>query len=238
MLGLPLELGVGQGRVGGQVKDVTVPAGANLVGQLPTDGLGKGLDHVIHGRALARSQVPGLGAGSLGVKVVERDNVTTGEIEDVDVVTNSRSVLGGVILIRVSVRGMDGYRGWRNQKHIKSKKRKLTITKNEQLLTLANSNLSQQRKQVVRNSGRILTHDATGVGSRRVEVPQQGGVVERLIASLGLGSVSLGVDPRSDHLLDSHLCVAVRVRGAERADLGDGNHVREAGGITIDCGRG
>ena len=60
-----------------------------------------------------------------------------------------------------------------------------------------------------------------------------------LAASLAvlLCLAALGVDVVGDHSLDTKLGVAVRVGRAKRALLGNGNHVREAGGITVDsCG--
>lgn len=56
------------------------------------------------------------------------------------------------------------------------------------------------------------------------------------LASLG-SIVALSVDQVGDGSLDGELGVSVRVGGAERAFLGDGNHVGEAGGISVDGGR-
>lgn len=115
----------------------------------------------------------------------------------------------------------------------------LTITENKQLLTLASSNLSQQRQQVVGHTLRVLTHDTRGVSTSGVEVPQQSTVPLAglsLVAGLG-GIVALSVDQVGDGVLNSELGVSVGVGGAQRADLGDGDHVRETGSVTVDGGR-
>jgi hypothetical protein len=113
----------------------------------------------------------------------------------------------------------------------------LTVTKDKQLIPLSDSDLSEEGKQVVGNALRVFTHDTTGVAASRVEVSEESGVV--LVASLAilLRLAALGVDVVGDHSLDTELGVAVRVGRAERALFRDGDHVREAGGITVDgCG--
>jgi hypothetical protein len=115
----------------------------------------------------------------------------------------------------------------------------LTVTEHEELFALASSDLGQKGQQVVRNPLRVLTHDATGVSPSGVEVAQQS-TVPLLSLSLvsGLaGIITLGVDHINDGVLDGELGVAVGVSGAQRALLGDGDHVGEAGGITVDGGR-
>lgn len=47
----------------------------------------------------------------------------------------------------------------------------------------------------------------------------------------------MGIDHVGDGGLDGELGVTVRVGRTQRALLGDGNHVREASGITVDGGR-
>lgn len=74
------------------------------------------------------------------------------------------------------------------------------------------------------------------MGTGRVEVAQQGTVP---LLGLGLvpslqGVIPLGVDDVGNGVLNGELGVSVRVGGAEGAHLGDGDHVREAGGIAID----
>ena len=56
-----------------------------------------------------------------------------------------------------------------------------------------------------------------------------------LVAGLD-GVVALSVDDVGDGGLDGELGVAVGVGGTQRALLGDGDHVGEASGITVDGG--
>ncbi|KKA16122.1 hypothetical protein T310_10320, partial [Rasamsonia emersonii CBS 393.64] len=119
------------------------------------------------------------------------------------------------------------------------RKTKLTIAENKELLPLSGRDLSQKGQQVVGNTLRVFTHDAAGVGARRVEVTQQGSVpLLGLISLSGLGEVvALRVDEVRDGRLNNELGVSVGVRGAQGALLGDGDHVREARRVTIDSGR-
>lgn len=113
-----------------------------------------------------------------------------------------------------------------------------TITEDHQLLALASGNLGKQGEQVVGDTLGVLAHDTAGVGTSGVEVAEQSTVPLLglgLVAGLG-GVVALGVDHVGDGGLDGELGVAVRVGGAQRAVLGDGDHVGEAGGITVDGG--
>ena len=70
-----------------------------------------------------------------------------------------------------------------------------------------------------------------------VEVSQQTRV--ELVAALVvlLCICSFGVGVVGDHVLDGELCVSVGVGGTERALLGNGNHVGESRGISVDGGR-
>lgn len=113
---------------------------------------------------------------------------------------------------------------------------KRTVTEDHQLLALAGGDLSEQREQVVGDTLGVLTHDAGGVGTSGVEVTEQGTVP---LLGLGLvagldGVVALSVDHVGDGGLNGELGVAVGVGGAQRALLGDGDHVGEAGGIAVD----
>lgn len=76
------------------------------------------------------------------------------------------------------------------------------------------------------------------MGTARVEISQVGAVeVVKGLAGL-LKFLALGVDVVCDDLLDKGLGVTVRVGGAGRTGLGDGNHVLEAGGVAVHGGRG
>lgn len=96
-LGLPAQLAVGAGRVGGEVEDVTGTAGRNHVGEIAADSGTKGLDHLEDSAALAGSEVPGAHAGVVLAEVVEGLEVAVGEVEDVDVVADSSAVVGGIV---------------------------------------------------------------------------------------------------------------------------------------------
>lgn len=145
------------------------------------------------------------------------------EINDVDVVADGSAIFRVVVYPPVSsaesqmcVQGL------------------LTITKHEQLLTLSNCDLSQQGQQVEGDTLRILSHDATGVSACRVEVAQQSTVPLGTRLALLLCVVALSLDVSADQLLYGILGVSVRVCGAQRAGLGDGDHALEACGIAVD----
>lgn len=83
----------------------------------------------------------------------------------------------------------------------------------------------------------VLAHDAAGMCTAWVEVPQQG-TVELLIWLARLLVVPpFRLQILGDDGLDHDLCLAVGVGGADWAVLGDRNHVRNAGGIAVDGGR-
>ena len=111
-----------------------------------------------------------------------------------------------------------------------------TVAKDQQLLALPDRHLRQQRQQVVRHALRILAHDAARMAPARVEVPQQRRVPPlHLLRALPRPLV---VRPRrrdvvADRGLGGDFRVAVRVGGAERALLGDGDHVGEARGVAV-----
>lgn len=96
-LGLPAKLFVGASRVGGEVENVTSTTGGNLIRKVAANGSGEGANHLIDGAALAGTQVPGADAGVVGTQVVEGLEVAVGEIENVDVVTDSGSIVRGIV---------------------------------------------------------------------------------------------------------------------------------------------
>jgi hypothetical protein len=228
-LGLPVELRVGQGRVSSEIQDVTVTAGVDDIGEITADSGAEGLDHLEDGGATARAQVPGLNTGFLLTKVVEGDKVALGEIQDVDVVSDSGAVAGCVVYglplvnVKIVTGGGLGF---------------LTVAKNEELLTLACSDLAEKRQQVVRNALGVLSHDTAGVSTARVEVAEESTVplLERLAGLLQV--VALSVDLVGDDILNDVLGATVDVGRTAGAVLGDGNHVLEAGGIAVDGGGG
>jgi len=204
-LGLPVELLVGEGGVGSKVEDISLSSGADLIGKITADDLAEGLDDLEDGAATARTQVPCLDTGLVLAEVVEGHQVTAGEIDDVDVVTNGSAIARGVV-----------------------------VTEHQELLTLTSGDLSEERQKVERNTLRVLTHDTSGVSTARVEVSEQSTVpLLEVLASL-LQVVTLSVDEVADNVLNHGLGAAVCVGRSDGAVLGDGNHVGESGSIAID----
>ena len=113
-----------------------------------------------------------------------------------------------------------------------------TVSEDHELLALAGGNLREEGKQVVGNTLGVFTHDTAGVSTSRVEVAEESTVPLLglgLVAGLG-GVVALSVDHVGDGGLNGELGVAVGVGGTQRAVLGDGDHVREASGVTVNGG--
>jgi hypothetical protein len=111
---------------------------------------------------------------------------------------------------------------------------KLTIAEHKELLTLTSGDLSKERQKVEGNTLRVLTHDASGVSTARVEVSQQSTVpLLELLTSL-LQVVALSIDEVADNILDHGLGAAVCVGRSNGAVLGNGNHVRESGSIAVN----
>lgn len=108
-LRLPVELLVSQGGVGGKVKDITLSSGVNLVGEVTADDLAECLDDLKDGAATAGTQVPCLDAGLVLAEVVEGDEVTTGKIDNVDVVADGGAVSGGVVYPVLGIGEERGY---------------------------------------------------------------------------------------------------------------------------------
>lgn len=114
----------------------------------------------------------------------------------------------------------------------------LTVTKDQKFVPFSSRYLAKQRQEVVRDTLGVLTHDAAGVSTARVEVAEQSAVplLEGLARLFGLPPLSL--DMIGNDGLDHHLGMTVCVGGANGAALGNGNHARDTGGITIDSGGG
>lgn len=92
---LPVELLVRQGTIGLQDGDVTGTATGNLIGQITTDSLAEGLDHIQHRESSATAQVVGLAfVGScdfVAFNLCQGRDMTVGTIEDMKVITTSLS---------------------------------------------------------------------------------------------------------------------------------------------------
>ena len=85
----------------------------------------------------------------------------------------------------------------------------------------------------------IFTHDSAGMGTRRVEVSEEGGVpvVAGLVFFLEIGA--LGLDVVGDATFHGGFGAAIGVRGANWAIFGNRNHVGEPSGVAINgSGRG
>ncbi|GJC78324.1 hypothetical protein ColLi_01162 [Colletotrichum liriopes] len=189
LLRLPAELLVGQRGVGREIQHITLASGNNLVGEVAADDVAKGLDHLEHGAAAAGTQVPGLDAGLVLAEVVERGQMTLGQVHDVNVVADSGAVSRGVVWSFPSIRAH-------------------TVAENEQLLAVTGCDLAKQRQQVVRDALGVLAHEAGRVGAAGVEISQESAVevLKRLAGLLQL--VALGLDVIGDDLLDKSLGVA------------------------------
>jgi hypothetical protein len=114
----------------------------------------------------------------------------------------------------------------------------VVVAEDEELLALANGDLRQQGKQVVRHTKRVLAHDTAGMRTSGVEVPQQCGVP--FLCFFGLAGFfclhALRGDGVFDDALDGGFCAAVDVGWADGAVLWDGDHVGDAGRVAVDGG--
>jgi hypothetical protein len=114
-LRLPAKLLVGEIGLGGEVQDIALSAADNLAVKLgcltlsfagiALNDLSESSHHLLNTGASSRAQVPGLDTGLVLAEVLEGSKVTTGEIEDVDVVTDGCSVMAnGVAVLIFTVR--------------------------------------------------------------------------------------------------------------------------------------
>ena len=96
-LRLPLQLLVSPRRVGSQVQDVALSSILHLVREISADDLAEGLDDLENGAPATGSQVPLLNTGLVVPQVVQSHQVTLGQVNDMDVVTDSRAVARRVV---------------------------------------------------------------------------------------------------------------------------------------------
>lgn len=153
--GLEAELLLGKRRVRGQVRHIAWAATDDLVRVVVASDLAHSIDHVEHTHADTLAEVEStvlavfLLVHKLGV-VVERDHriqVALGEVENVDVVTHTRAVGGGVVVAE----------------HLETR-----------LAVLAHSHVRQEREQVARLSARVLANVAGRVGTSRAASVSRG----------------------------------------------------------------
>lgn len=102
-LGLPVQFGVGQSRVGSQIQDIAGSAGNDLVLQIATNDGAKCLDDLKDSAATAGTQVPGLDTRLVSAEVVEGDQVASSKVNNVNVVSDGGSVARGVVYRRKSL---------------------------------------------------------------------------------------------------------------------------------------
>ena len=228
MLCLPLELLVGMRRIRRKVKHVALAAFDNLVSQLAANNRAKSIDDLKDGAATARAEVPGFDSGLVVAEVVESNQMTLGEILDVNVIADSGAIARRVIWVVV----LDGQHRTRRAPKV------LTISKNKNLLAITSGNLAEERQQVVWYALRVFSHDAARMGTAWVEVTQIGAIPLLVRLSSFLQVITLSIDKVDNDVFNHRLGAAVRVGRALGAVLGDGNHVREAGGITVHGRRG
>lgn len=96
-LSLPAKLLISSGRIGSQVEHVTVTTGSNFVREIPADSSREGMDHLEDSASPAGSEVPGADTRVVSAEVVESFKVTIRQVKDVNIISDSRAVVGGVI---------------------------------------------------------------------------------------------------------------------------------------------
>lgn len=98
-----------------------------------------------------------------------------------------------------------------------------TSSVNHKFLAAADSDLSQERKKVVRDALGVLTHNSGRVGAGGVEVSKQCAV-----------PAGVRLDMILDHHFDHHLGPSIWVGRADRAVLGNRDHVFVLCGVSVD----
>lgn len=101
-----------------------------------------------------------------------------------------------------------------------------TSSVDHKFLAAADGDLSQEWKKVVRDALGVLAHDAGRVGTGGVEVSKQCAV-----------PAGVRLDMILDHHFDHHLGPPIRVGRADRAVLGNRDHVFVLCGISVDSRR-
>ena len=163
-------------------------------------------------------------------KVIEGDEVTLCEVENMDVVADGGAIVGGVVYgqfcehafsVRVTNVGDSAP----------------TVAEDEQFLALSYCYLGKQREKVVRYTLGVFAHDTAGMRASRVEIAEDSGVPVVAGFASFLEIIALGFDVVCDASLDGRLGASVGVRRANGADFGNGYHIFEACSVTIDGSR-
>lgn len=101
---LPVELLIGEGRIGSQVRHISRTTRHNDIGQVPTNSLAESTDHLQDSVANSSSQVVGLAlvvvAGLFPFDLLERSYMSIGTIDNMQVIAKDTCV-------RVSKRELD-----------------------------------------------------------------------------------------------------------------------------------
>ena len=97
LLRLPTQFLVRPARVRRQVQHVSRPAADDLVLQILTAGGAEGFDHVEDGRAFASAEIPRPDARVVLAQVGKGGQVASGQVEDVNVVTD-RGAIGRAVV--------------------------------------------------------------------------------------------------------------------------------------------
>lgn len=96
-LGFPAKLLQGPSRVGSEIEHVTGTTRGNFVRKLAADGFGESVDHFVDSAPTASTQVPGAHAGVVGAKIVQGQQMTVSQVENVNVIADSSAVARGVV---------------------------------------------------------------------------------------------------------------------------------------------
>ena len=137
--------------------------------------------------------------------------MTLSEVENVDVVANSSTIMRSVI-----------------------------IAEDQKFFPLASRNLCKEREKIERDAERIFAHDTRGVTACGIEVAKKSSIpllYVRFIAFLG-SLCAFCADVVSNHQLAGELGVAVGVCRPEGTLFGNGDHVLETGSVAINSSRG
>ena len=143
VLSHPAQLVLGLGGVGVALRDITGAARVDDVGDLLAAGLGEGMDDIQHAVTLAGAQIADEEAAA-GLQLADGAHMAPGQIHNMDVVTHTGAVRGGVV-----------------------------VAKDVHLFQLAHSHLGNVGHQVIGDAVGVLADQAALVGADGVEVAQQ-----------------------------------------------------------------
>ena len=143
VLGFPAKLVFGFGGVAVAGGDVAGAAWLDGVGDGHTVDFLKGIDNVEDAVAMACAEVVD-GEAAAAVDGLEGCDMTAGQVDDMDVVADAGSVMGGVV-----------------------------VAENTELGTLADGDLCDVWHEVVGDAVGVFSHEAAGVGSDGVEIAKE-----------------------------------------------------------------